>query len=129
MKWVIVIASYLMMPIDIILGNYHWMYLFYPAEDEWYISDICVQLRISLWITFAAAILLLFLLSKQYIISLALVITLFWYAACNYLDVAQTILKLNGSDPTIEIIIFIGGAAIIHSLTYYKTNTGGIQKK
>ncbi len=96
--------GYIALPIDLLLGNYHWLYLLSGAEDEWYVSDVCEFTRIVLWIFVA----LLWVKTSH-----AENVTVGWYGLCASWDVAQTISQSNGTDPTIEIIIFLLGAMVI----------------
>ena len=98
--------GYIAIILDLMLGNSHYIYLLSSASDEWYVSDVCVSIRIILWIFVA-----LFWMKNGN--SKAEQFTVGWYGLCASWDVLQTISKSNGSNPTLEIIIFMAGASLI----------------
>ncbi len=101
---------------DLILGNSHYIYLLASASDEWYVSDVCQATRVVLWIAVA-----LFWIRG----SIAENVTIGWYGLCALWDVAQTMNKTNGTNPTTEIVIFMVGAFVIQ--LYFYAN--GYKKK
>jgi len=123
------IFGYLSMPIDLFLGNFHWAYLLGPEIDEWYASDLCQAIRVSMWITLAGySFWIMFsgmAIWNKIELPKALGATLLWYGICSYYDVIQTALAShNSSDPTCEILIFLTVAGVINAFFFLKDHYG-----
>lgn len=114
--------GYIAIPIDLLLGNYHWFYVMYPNTTEWYTSDVAEFTRVSLWIFIALFWLRSFKPENW---------TIAWYGICTLWDVWQvadytngteTSLITNVGDSSLEIMVFVIGAIIIHLIHIFKGN-------
>lgn len=111
---------YLLFPIDVFLGNAHFVWLMYPASTEWYSSDVSEFIRISMWCLVGSA----FALKTP---EKSIAVSVLWWGLNTILDVIQTIQQVNYTDPSIEIAIAFFGLIVIF-LYFQKQESNGSGK-
>lgn len=119
---------YTLFPIDLFLGNVHFIYTLYPASTEWYSSDVSEFLRVTIWCLVGSIFGMKATgIIKEDLLTKGIAVSMLWWGINTILDVTQTIQEINYTDPSIEIAVAVIGVIAI-TLYFLKSDVDGARK-